>query len=155
MSILYRIFLSIGTAFLLCAAPFGSTKANSLYTVEDIKVDVSDENAIKAREKAFEEAQVKAFKELTSRMLSEDEALNYETPPVSSISMLVKDYEVSDEKLSSKRYIGTYKFRFQERGVRRFFAKQGTQYTDVVSKPVLVLPLLETGQGTVVWSPQN
>ena len=156
MAILYKTFHRFRIALMVVFACFFGIQAaqaqNALFTIEDVKVDVTAENALKARELAFEQAQSLAFEELVTRMLPEGQGAAFENTPVSTISMLVKDYEVSDEKLSSKRYTGTYKFRFQDRAIKQFFAKSGTQYTDVRSQPMLVLPFLETAQGTTLWN---
>ena len=159
MASFYKMFHSLRTVLMALLACFSLSlqvyAATSLFTVENVTVDVSAENALKAREKAFEDAQVKSFEELTARMLSESELSSFQMPPASTISMLIQDYEVSNEKLSSKRYIGTYKFRFKDRDVRRYFSGQGANFTDVSSKPILILPFLDTGAGTVLWSHQN
>ncbi len=159
MASFYKTFQTLRIVFMALFACFfavnGALAANPLFTIENVTVDVTAENALKAREKAFEEAQVKGFTELTSRMLSESELRGFQAPPPSTISMLIQDYEVSNEKLSSKRYIGTYKFRFKDNDVRRYFSGQGANYTDVSSKPILVLPFLDTGQGTILWSERN
>lgn len=139
--------------YTLMVGPAMAQSGNPLFTIENVKVDVSAENALKAREQAFEQAQLKAFKELASRMLPDTQSV--ETPPLMAISTMIQDYEVSDEKLSSKRYIGTYKFRFKDRSVKRYFSGQGAEYTDVASQPILVLPFLETANGTILWSHQN
>lgn len=125
--------------------------ANSLFTVENVEVDVTADNALKARQQAFEEAQLLAFEELTKRMLSAPQASDYANLPVQTISSLVQDYEVKDEKLSAKRYIGTYTFRFRDTAVKRYFSQSGQQYTDVPSRPTLILPFLETASGTELW----
>lgn len=159
MASFYKTFQTSRTVFMALLACFFTINtaiaADPLFTVENITVDVSAENALKAREKAFAKAQIKGFEELTARMISESELGSFKTPPVSTISILIQDYEVSDEKLSSKRYIGTYKFRFKDSSVRRYFAGQGAQYTDVTSQPILILPFLDTGQGTLLWSHEN
>ena len=136
-------------------APQSANAQNTIFTVENITVDVKAENALKAREKAFEEAQVKGFEELYARMVADSETAASTPPPVSTISLLIQDYEVSNEQLSSNRYKGTYKFRFKERDVKKYFSKQGQSFTDVASKPILVLPFLETSGGAILWSPQN
>ncbi|MBL4804879.1 MAG: DUF2066 domain-containing protein [Alphaproteobacteria bacterium] len=124
---------------------------NALFTVEDVKVDVTAENALKAREQAFEQAQLQAFQELTKRMLSSPQQTDYSNLPVQTISALVQDYEVKNEKLSAKRYIGTYTFRFRDTAVKRYFSQKGQQYTDVPSRPILILPFLETSSGMELW----
>lgn len=164
MAIFYKTFAQARTALSVLGLCFflapsvlipGVAHANSLFTVDNVTVDATAENALKAREQAFEEAQGKAFDELAARMLSENELKMFERPPVSAISTMIKDYEVSNEKLSSTRYIGTYTFRFEDRAVRRYFSGQGAQYTDVVSRPVLILSFMDTGRGMVLWSYQN
>ncbi len=158
------IFLSV-----VCAIP--QSYADSVYTISNVKVDVSAENAIKAREQAFEQAQAKAFDELAKNLLDESELATFKAPSLSTISLMIQDYEVSNEKLSSKRYSGTYKIRFQERGVKKYFnkgasdatmanssssAKPSRGYSDIAkSNPVLVLPFIETNVGPMIWTPQN
>lgn len=164
MAILYKTFthFRIAPTFVLIAAvlcgvfmPFKTLNANTLFTIENVRVDVTAENAIMAREQAFEKAQLMAFEELKSRMLSDAQAEAFYPPPIQTISTMIQDYEVSNEKLSSKRYIGTYKVRFKDRAVKRYFTGQGTQYTDIASRPVLILPFFESEQGTVLWARNN
>ncbi len=126
-----------------------------LFTVKDITVDITADSAAQARQKAFDEAQMRAFKVLTSRMLP-DETLGLEDGvDISMISPLIKDFEITQEQLSSVRYIGTYTFRFDKDNVSRFFSDQGVDYTDVSSRPVLALPFYKVGDQTVLWSSKN
>lgn len=129
--------------------------SDPIFTVEGVEVDVTAENAIAASEKAFEEAQIKAFEELSQRMLSEDEVASTQTPAVNIISTLVRDFEITDEKLSSVRYIGTYIFRFKPRDVKRFFAQQGKSVSTVTSQKLLVLPFISRDYQTSIWAPGN
>ena len=70
----------------------------SLYTIQSVEVDVTAENAIKARQQAFETAQQKAFKVLVERMAEDGVPENIKNPPLSTISRLIQDYEVTKEK---------------------------------------------------------
>jgi len=130
-------------------------QANELFTVKNVRVDATAENAITARNKAFEDAQLKAFDMLAKRMLEEGGSQNYNKPDADTISTLIKDYEVTKEKLSAVRYIGTYTFTFNENGVRRIFQDSGQAYTTVQSKPLLVLPYYKRGNTTKIWSENN
>ncbi len=129
--------------------------ASDLFTIENITVDVSDENAIKARQKAFEEAQSQAFEELATRILTESERAGFVAPDVSMISRMIQDFEVSDEKLASKRYVGTYKIRFKDRDIKRYFAKSGSEVTDIAGGRTLILPFEQSNGQSLLWSPQN
>ncbi|MEC8664523.1 MAG: hypothetical protein VXY16_03530, partial [Pseudomonadota bacterium] len=95
-------------------------QVDSLFTVQDVKVDVTSENAAKAREEAFGKAQMKAFEILVERLASSGEAANITPPDYITVSSLVRDFEITNEQLSSVRYIGTYTFRFKKEAVRQY-----------------------------------
>ena len=163
MAILYKGFMSLRTVLytlFLCAILWniGVSAAradSSLFVVDGVNVDVTDQNSAAARQAAFEEAQRKAFDILTKRMVADSENFFLESPELSVISGLIQDYEITDEKISNVRYLGTYKFRFKDKDVRKYFAEQGLGYTDVSSKPVLVLPFYAHGAEPVLWAKNN
>src|SRR5690606_27150955 len=107
------------------------------------------------REKAFNEAQIIAFKALAARLLGEDEKASFTPPEVSVISGMLQDFEITDERLSAVEYIGTYTFRFDGPAVRNFFNMKGVTYSDVASRPVLVLPFYQWGSRMVLWQGNN
>ena len=128
---------------------------DSLFVVEGIKVDVTADNSVKAGEQAFEQAQVKAFKVLSKRMVAEAQAANLPTPDSLTISSFVKDYEITNESLSSIRYVGTYTFRFNEAAVSKYFSVSGVSFTQASSKPLLVLPIFQINGKNSIWSEDN
>ncbi len=142
---------------LMCAQLLmvGNAHANPLFTVKGVEVDVTAKSALKAQEQAFGEAQVKAFSVLAERMLSESEFQNFKAPDLEIISTLVRDFEITEEKRSSVRYIATYTFRFQDEAVRQYFSGSGIEFTDVASRLLLVLPFYQTNNGLTLWSPFN
>jgi len=151
LRVIFIMFLSMGAL-----ATFSQAQAATmLFIVEDVKVDVTAENAMTARNQAFEKAQIKAFETLAGRMLSEEELQEFPMPEVPVISTLIKDFEVTEERLSSVRYVGTYTFRFKEREVQQYFGDQGVRFSGVGSKPLLILPFYQHYQQTVLWSPYN
>ena len=150
-SILTLFLVSLGALMFFTV----SAQAAGLFTVEKITVDATADNAIAAREQAFNEAQVKAFTKLTKRLVEEGETEKLDTPSADTISTMIEDYEVTNERLSTTRYIGTYTFSFNERSVRRLFTSSGQSYTTTQSKPLLVLPFYQKGKSTTLWSPAN
>ena len=153
-SIVTSPLMLLGFAFLI----FFANSANAqdpIFTVENVKVDATAENAIAAREKAFEEAQIKAFQELTTRMLPEADIATTQPPATNIISTMIKDFELTNEQLSSVRYIGTYTFRFKDRDVRRYFAQKGATIIEASSKTLLILPFIDRDSRTSIWSPGN
>jgi hypothetical protein len=140
---------------LLVFFPLIAYASDPIFTIEDVKVDVTAENAIAAREKAFNQAQVKAFEELTTRMIPDADLSTTQTPAPNIISTMIKDFELTNEQLSSVRYVGTYTFRFKDRDVRRYFSQKGNAITDVSSNTLLVLPFMRKGANTILWTPGN
>ncbi len=153
----------IGTIFTFLAvfgllslnAPTQGHAADSAFTITDVHVDVTSDNAAKAREEAFGKAQYSAFRQLADRLLSEGEAASFQMPDVSTISTMINDFEVTNEQLSTVRYVGTYTFRFKDKDVRQYLNMKNMSFTDVASKPVLVLPFYEDGGRTVLWDDSN
>ncbi|HEU4838255.1 MAG TPA: DUF2066 domain-containing protein, partial [Micavibrio sp.] len=129
--------------------------SNPAYTVEGVEVDVTAENAVKAREKALDEAQVKAYQMLAERFLSPDELKNFKAPDPITVSSLVQDYEVTNEQLSTTRYKGVFTVRFRPNAMKNQMASQGMVYSDTPRKPVLVLPFYEQGADTALWDETN
>ena len=129
--------------------------ADPAFTISDVHVDVTSDNAAKAREEAFAKAQYNAFQKLANRLLSKGQISSFEMPNPRLISTLINDFEVTNEQLSTVRYVGTYTFRFKDSEVRRYLNMQNMSFTDVASKAVLVLPFYQTGSETVLWDDSN
>lgn len=128
---------------------------NSVFIIRDIKVDVTADSAAKARDKAFNQAMNTAFKRLSRRILRFEDASVLPIPDKPNLQRLVKDFEIRNEKLSSVRYKANYVFRFKQNAVREYFDSLGLSYTDVGSKPVLILPFYQTARQTLLWDNAN
>jgi hypothetical protein len=148
-------FYMLLAAFFMVFSPASRAETNPAYTVEGVEVDVVAENAVKAREKAVDEAQVKAYQMLAERFLGEEAMKTFKTPDPITVSSLVQDFEVTKEQLSKKRYKGTYTVRFRPNTFKGSMAAKGISYSDAPKKPVLVLPFYQTGGDTVLWSDAN
>ncbi len=140
-------------ALVLCIPLEGKAwAADTSYTVEDIEVDVTADNAVEAREKAFEEAQVKGYGMLAERFLSAEEMETFEAPDIDTVSALVQDYEVTNEQLSMVRYKGVYKIRYSARSFAGDnSAKEAGNDIDSPQEGLFVLPFYELGGRFVLW----
>ncbi|MCI5059838.1 MAG: DUF2066 domain-containing protein, partial [Alphaproteobacteria bacterium] len=125
-----------------------------LYTVEGIEVDVTDENAVKAREEAFKAAQIKGYEVLAQRVLEAEELANFNVPEFDVISSYVQDYEVTNEQLAPTRYKGVYKITFSPNAFsNNGFAGDGSAGEHMAGQPdLLILPFFDMGGGrTILW----
>lgn len=145
---------SLGLFVFYGADPACATTADP-FAVRGVKVDVTADNAVTAREQAFAKAQAQAFQTLATRLLSGDEQSALQPPEGELLAAMVNDFEITEEHLSAVRYVGTYTFRFKQDAVRDYLAGYGMSYTDVTSKPVLILPFYEWDRQTLLWEQEN
>lgn len=113
---LILIFLSAGTGRVMAqnAAPSADP-----YTVSGVSVDAQGDTALAARKAAFAEARRKAYGMLGDRLLKPEERPNLVMPDDRVLAALVRDFEIVDEKMTSKRYVGTLDIRFLPAAVKR------------------------------------
>lgn len=161
MGISYKAFHFRRTVF--CAAlalfSFGITStgyaADDLFVVEGVTVDVTAADSVSAQQQAFAQAQGEAFTLLTQRMVESGGASGVQTPDPATISTLIQDYEVTNEQLSSTRYVGTYTFRFNQSEISKLLSGAGVKYTMQSSGHVLVLPYFQSQGSLTLWGEDN
>lgn len=123
--------------------------AASVYNVADVAVDVTSDSAAKARDQAIAEAQRSAFTQLLER-LGTDASVAAKLSN-DDLSTLVQNFEVRNEKASSVRYIGVFAVQFRPIAVRNFLSSKNASFSDAQSKPVLILPVVKTGDKLTLW----
>ncbi len=148
------VFIMLFVALFLCFSGPSHAEIDPNFTVEGVEVDVRAENAVKAREKALAEAQVKAYEMLAERFLTPEEAKTFKAPDADAVSYLVQDYEVFNEQLSTKRYKATFTIRFRPNAMKTQMASQGKMLS-APRKPVLVLPFYQDSSIPLLWSDTN
>jgi hypothetical protein len=157
-------FAFLFSLFMLITAmgfsPVAAQPVESPYIVRDVRVDMVSESAVRAREKAFIEAQRTAFEMLRERFLSEAEREGKDLPSQDKIAGLVQDFELVSEQTSQRRYIGTYVFRFKENAVRNFFGRDPLpKFLDAAplspAPHIVILPLFEQDKVLSLWDVQK
>lgn len=151
-----RIIFSLFTIFgMLAMLSHHANAQSTLYVVKNITVDVTAENSVSAQEKAFEQAQKKAYDQLVDRLVEEGQVEGIKTADNDTISTFIRDFEVTNERLSATRYIGTYTFRFRETAIAQYFSNSGVTFTQAQSRPLLVLPVIQIRGKNMLWSEEN
>jgi len=126
---IYKTLWTVALALSL-AAPAGSAWAqdeDGLFTVGGVRVDVTAQNATKARDEAFAKAEQDAFAKIAAQILSPERLAAFKPPGPDTIGPMIKDFEVSNEKIAPTRYIGTYTFRFYAPSVAGWFGESSAQ----------------------------
>ncbi len=156
-------------SFLWCALPLSIAHAGM--QVNGIKVDIKSKSGLKARELAIADARRKAFVELTQN----NSAFSYDLkakgmPTDEALESAVDTFEIEEEKISAKQYIGTLSITFSDHGLRRLLnghydpaeeSDEGTEKpTDPKEKPVddknvILLPIYLTADESQLWQSGN
>ena len=156
---MFQRYLTAAALVLLVAA--GGTDSagaqDDTYTVADVHVDVTAATGTAARDKAVAEGQQKAYEMLMAKLGAKAPRIG-----VSAMNEIVTGFEVANERVSGVRYIADYTFHFNPDAVRKLVQGAaandgggGTAPPPVAARPVLVLPVLQTGDRGVLWDDPN
>jgi hypothetical protein len=150
--LLWALALSVA---LVPGAPGHAQRYADLFSVEGIEVDVVGPTAEDARIGAFREAAKKGWKRLWDRLVD----ANYKgsAPSLSDgdVRSYVTSIDVSKERMSSTRYIATFRIFYDPSAVRRALAGAGAGYSGARNKAMLLLPMLIDGGAASVYEPGN
>ncbi|MFV3073424.1 DUF2066 domain-containing protein [Niveispirillum fermenti] len=137
------------------ALPAAAQGGNDLFTVRDVSVDIAAASPAAARDQGVREAQRKAFNLLFDRLTVDGTRAGLGDVPADSIDRMVGSFEVQEERTSATRYVGRLAIRFNPVAVRDFMRVHGVAYAEVMSKPVLVIPVDQTGDAPVLWQAET
>ena len=145
-----HLFILVFIFGLLALPATAQTSDSSVFVVTDVPADVTADSAAHARDKAILQAQRSAFDQLLDR-LGADKAMAAKLSD-DDLATLVQNFEVQSERTSSVRYLGTFTVQFRPNAVRHLLGLKNARYTETRSKPLLILPILQTGKNKpVLW----
>ncbi|MEQ8967068.1 MAG: DUF2066 domain-containing protein [Azospirillaceae bacterium] len=136
-------------------SPAPAPARNDAYSVSDIQVDVSAGSTEAAREQAFAEGQRRAFAGLLDRLSVSRTELDPASVSDAEIGRMVRGFTVDEERTSPGRYAASLTYTFQPDAVRQVLRQRAVTYSDIDSRPVLVLPVLREGGADRLWDSPN
>ena len=132
-----------------------SITSKKVFVIENVAVDETSSTALKAREKALEIGQKRAWKKLLERMTFPETVKTVSDIPYSELRSLIRGYEVIRERTSTVRYLADLNVTFSANEVRKFFLNNNIDYAETPSAPVLVVPLLIRQGAASLWETPN
>ena len=132
-----------------------SITSKKVFVIENVAVDETSSTALKAREKALEIGQKRAWKKLLERMTFPETVKKVADIPYSELRSLIRGYEVTRERTSTVRYLADLNVTFSANEVRQFFLNNNIDYAETPSAPVLVMPLLIRQGAASLWETPN
>jgi len=118
-------------------------------------VDESAAAAADARTVALSRGERRAFDELMRRLTVRSDRDRLPRPSAETVSSLVQDISIANEKNSRVRYIADITYRFKPQAIRALMRGNQLRYAETRSKPVLVLPLYENAGTLALWEDPN
>lgn len=145
--------LSLGMVLLLQGP--ARAQAPSLYTIADIPVDATAENAVSARTQAHADGQRDGLNRLLRRLVPATDHGRLPNAASLRVDDYVQNFEIRNEQLSSTRYLANMTITFDARRVKTLLEDARLPFSEEVSPPVLVLPLIRSADGTYLWPENN
>jgi hypothetical protein len=99
-----------------------SITSKKVFVIENVAVDETSSTALKAREKALEIGQKRAWKKLLERMTFPETVKKVADIPYSELRSLIRGYEVMRERTSTVRYLADLNVTFSANEVRTVFS---------------------------------
>ncbi|MBI1209937.1 MAG: DUF2066 domain-containing protein [Alphaproteobacteria bacterium] len=137
-------------AALLVMSGVAPVSAEDLWTVSNVQVDATGTSPSTAKDAAMGQGRQIAWTQLFRRMTPANEWARQPQLASNELELLVKSFDVANERHSSTRYLATVTFRFNPITVRSALRKTGVQYSESIAKPVLVIPLIANA-----WVPDS
>ena len=144
-------FFAIFASMLWLAA--GAAFAD-VFLVRDVAVDVTAENSVEARSKAFDEARTIAANLLVDRMTTAQDRARVGGLLINTdiAKRLAAAVDVQDEKQSATRYVGLLSVKFDPRAVEAFFKVYDLPYVETQASLALAIPQSAEGVDPFVWA---
>ncbi|MDE1967362.1 MAG: DUF2066 domain-containing protein, partial [Alphaproteobacteria bacterium] len=78
-------------------------------------------------------------------------------PPANDATLndLIQGFEVANERHSTVRYLANYTFHFRANAVRQLLRSAGVPFAETPSKPLVVLPVYDSGGAVGLWEDPN
>ena len=150
-----RLFFLFALVVMFVAHAATLVRANELYIVRDIAVDVSDVSAVVARQKAIREAQILGFYRLLRRITLQQDHDRLPRPSFADIQPMIDSIEIEDEKTSPTRYLANITVNFNQDVLREFLSSRSIGFLEVSPPTTLVLPLYFDGTERSLWRDIN
>lgn len=148
-------FLAFLLVFLgLCATELRA--ADSRFAVE-VKIDVTDVNASRAREKAMVEANRAAFKELAKRITTDSGFSQLANLSDTQLVNFVKEVSILSEKVSDVRYVAELRIGVNEGLLKQYMQEKGIPLLVQTSSKIVVVPVFRSTANAVpqLWEEGN
>lgn len=146
------------TASLLAAfaGPLAHAATEDVYTVRNVPVDATANEAAEARVIAIRQGRARALRMLFQRLTLEADWPMLPVLRTSEVTALGSGFEIANERNSPTRYLATITYRFKPADVRAILQQNGIPFSEVQARKMVVLPvLIQDGEARIFQDDMN
>lgn len=147
--------VALVTMFAMCLPGAAATAASDALVVRDLPIDAEAKSAAEARELAIVKGQREAYQIMVQRIVAAADLSRVPALKDSQIVDLLEGFEIADERVAPTRYRANLTVTFQEERIRELLGGQGIAFARGAEKPIVVIPILVTEQGPMLWQDDN
>ena len=136
-----------------CIAAVGRAEEADPFTAQ-VAADATADTVAKAREMARLDGQRRALTMVADR-LAGGAAAKLQRLDDNALTGLVASFEVANERMSAVRYAADFTFHFRPEETRRVLRITGAAATDDTGRPLVVVPLYQSGGQARLWDDTN
>lgn len=131
---------------LMVLAGVGAGAAASLYNVANVAVDVTAKDAVVARDKGMDEAEMRAWDRLLDRLVPPHARSKVPSFSHDQIQGLVAGVAIVKEDGSATSYVAVLDVRFEPNAVRQFLTDRLIPFGEDQASSISILPVLLRGE---------
>jgi hypothetical protein len=127
------LFRMLPALFLCSATVFAQQRSPSVFTVANVRAEAEAADAVEAKKRATQMAEMRAFRLLISRLIDFRAQARIPDLPIEEVERLVADIDIRGEGVSGTGYVANFGVTFSERAAGAFLAHYN------------VIPILDRG----------
>ena len=124
------------------------------FAVKNLRIDEIAETGTKARENGLSKATSEAFNRILTRLLLTEEDVSALFSKAASQDYLGY-FHIHSETTLARGYLGEIDFCFDAKEVRHLFRQNALAWAELVSPPILTIPIWREASGATVWNENN
>src|SRR5579863_4615414 len=134
---------ALAIVMMALAMPANALTRAEIFTVS-VPVDATAASATTARDTARLDGERRAFAALLDRLTLAKDRGRLPAPSDTTLNQVIIGFEVANERRSTVHYLADYTFHFRADVVEQLLRDRGVPFAETASKPVVVLPVLES-----------
>jgi len=137
----------------LLLLPLSALADDEAFTVRNVEISHSGEDAATSKAKAIEAGEAQAFKVLLKNLgVAENQAGTF---TAAQIAAMVASYQPQNEKSTPQSYSAVLNVSFDPALVKAVLKKANLSFHEDGSQPLLLIPVLYQNGKTLLWEPEN